>query len=122
MADSVEQKTRKSGKTPQRRKSKRGAVKREEALALDAEVERARILVREVGEAVLARLEGRAAALHQALTGEGLPEAPALPRAERLKRLRQVAAGLKVKPGKGRVKDLARLEALFDALEEALRP
>ncbi len=113
---------RTDGKTPERRKSKKGAVKREEALALAAEVERARLLVREVGEAVLARLEGRAAVLHQALTGEGLPEAPALPRAERLRHLRQAAAGLKVKPAKGRVKDLARLEALFDALEEVLSP
>lgn len=122
MAGPVEPRKRKNGKTPELRKSKGGTVKRKEARALALEVERARVLVREVGEAVLARLEGRAAALHQALTGEGLPEAPSLPRAERLRRLRQVAAGLKVKPAKGRVKDLARLEALFDALEEILSP
>ena len=103
-------------------KPKARAVKREEALALAREVERARGLVREVGEAVCARLEGRAAALVQVLTGEGLPEAPVLPPAERLKRLRRIAAGLRVKPPKGRVKDLARLESLLEVLEEALLP
>lgn len=113
---------RPSGKRPPRAKPKVRALKREEAAALAREVERARALVREVGEAVCARLEGRAAALSQTLTGEGLPEIPPLPPAERLKRLRKAAAGLKVKPAKGRVKDLARLEAFLTAVEEALSP
>jgi hypothetical protein len=113
---------RQDEKALSRRKPKPRAMKREEALTLARDVERARSLVREVGEAVCARLEGRAAALVQVLTGEGLQEAPVLPPAERLKRLRRAAAGLKVKPPKGRVKDLARLEALFEVLEEALLP
>lgn len=98
------------------------APKKEEALALAREVARARGLLKEVSEAVSIRLDGRAAALYQILTGEGLPEAPVLPPAERLRRLRRAASSLKVKPPKGRVKDLARLEALLEALEEALLP
>jgi len=122
MTERTEPPKGKNEKALPRQKPKARAVKREEALALAREVERARSLVREVGEAVCARLEGRAAALVQVLTGEGLPEAPVLPPAERLKRLRRIAAGLRVKPPKGRVKDLARLESLLEVLEEALLP
>ncbi|MGC8762588.1 MAG: hypothetical protein ACP5VN_02975 [Acidobacteriota bacterium] len=122
MAERTDPVKRETGKGLPGKKPKARPGKREEALALAREVERARGLVREVGEAVSARLEGRAAALFQALTGEGLPEPPVLPPAERLRRLRRAAAALKVKPSKGRVKDLARLEAFLEALEEVLLP
>jgi hypothetical protein len=82
-----------------------------------------RLLLRDVSDAVFARLDGEAAAVLAALDGEPVPgDAPAHPSAERVRALRAVVADLKVKPRKGRVKDLGRLEAVLEAMTARLLP
>lgn len=80
---------------------------------LGVEMRRIRSLFIEIGERYLADSEGRIVAVIEALEKRKLPT----PCVERL--LKEVRA-LKVKPRKGRRKDLARIEALVDGFRKTL--
>lgn len=76
-----------------------------------------RPVVREVGTAFLDRLDGDLAGLALSLGGENLHgESPALPRPPILSAMLANIRAVKVKPRKGRVKDLRRIEALLESL------
>jgi len=88
-----------------------------------SEVLKLRALLKEVGSAVLDRLDGEAASLGLFLRGDALPgEKPVLPSARVLKAMLVCFATLKVKPKKGRVKDLDRIEALMKLLAGKMPP
>ncbi|MCX7012215.1 MAG: hypothetical protein NTW86_06565 [Candidatus Sumerlaeota bacterium] len=80
--------------------------------ALEERVRNARRLARETAAQVAAALE---AALEQALAGAKRIEPPAR-RARFCQRAAKRFAELKVKPAKGRLKDLRRIDALLAAL------
>jgi len=76
-----------------------------------------RPILKESGTALLDRLDGELAGLSRWLMGEGLSgDRPILPRAPVLFDMLADIQTLKVKPKKGRVKDLARIEALVESL------
>ncbi len=87
------------------------------------ELSKLRAVLKEVGSAVVDRLDGEAASLALFLDGDRLPgERPILPCAGALKAMAALLATLKVKPKKGRVKDLARIEALLSGLAAKTPP
>lgn len=87
------------------------------------ELSKVRAVLKEVGSGVVDRLDGEAASLALFLEGESLPgEKPLLPSARTLKSMLVAFGGLKVKPKKGRVKDLARIELLLVALACKMPP
>ena len=87
------------------------------------ELSKLRALLKEVGSGVVDRLDGEAASLALFLEGESLPgEKSLLPSARTLKAMLAIFGGLKVKPKKGRVKDLARIELLLVALACKMPP
>ncbi len=88
-----------------------------------SEVLKLRALLKEVGSAVLDRLDGEAGALGLFLRGDALPgETPVLPSARVLNAMLACFATLKVKPKKGRVKDLDRIEGLMKQLAGKMPP
>lgn len=106
----------KGGKTPAKDRPSPAA-------ALAGDVTQLRLLLKDVSDAVFARLDAEAAAVLTALDEGALPgDVPALPSAEQIRVLRTVVAELKVKPRKGRVKDLGRLEAVLKVLTARLLP
>jgi len=90
---------------------------RKTAKTLEAELARLRALVREVGEACLTNLEAEVVQIANDLDAarEELTDDRALAR------MVEEVRALRVKPGKGRVKDLKRIDLLIDRLEEILR-
>jgi hypothetical protein len=80
---------------------------------LGVEMRRIRSLFIEIGERYLADVEGRIVVVIDGLEKRKLPA----PCVERL--LKEVRA-LKVKPRKGRRKDLARIEALAEGIRKTL--
>ncbi|OGB94584.1 MAG: hypothetical protein A2Z31_09895 [candidate division NC10 bacterium RBG_16_65_8] len=77
-----------------------------------------RPVVKEVGTALLDRLDGDLAGLALSLRGEDLHgESPTLPRPRVLSAMLADIQAVKVKPKKGRVKDLRRIEALLESLQ-----
>ncbi len=88
-----------------------------------SEILKLRALLKEVGSAVMDRLDGEAAALGLFLRGDSLPgEKPVLPSARVLNAMLTCFATLKVKPKKGRVKDLDRIEGLMKQLAGKMPP
>ncbi len=83
-----------------------------------------RPVLKEIGTTLLDRLEGEMASLALSLDGgEGLAgETPTLPRSAVLSKMLADIQALKVKPRKGRVKDLRRLEALLESLTARIPP
>lgn len=76
-----------------------------------------RPILKDVGTALLDRLDGDLAGLALWLNGEGLLGDPhVLPSPSVLSAMLADISGLKVKPKKGRVKDLRRIEALLELL------
>lgn len=76
-----------------------------------------RPVVKEVGTALLDRLDGDLAGLALSLGGEDLHgESPALPRPPVLSAMLANIKAVKVKPRKGRLKDLRRIEGLLESL------
>jgi hypothetical protein len=76
-----------------------------------------RPILKDSGTALLDRLDGELVGLSRWLAGEGLSgERPTLPRTTVLSDMLIDIQTLKVKPKKGRVKDLARIEALVESL------
>lgn len=88
-----------------------------------AELANIRTVLREVSAAIVERLDGEAAILFLYLEGEPLPgERAILPNARTLRAVLAALAQLKVKPRKGRVKDLARIEFLLTTLSDRMPP
>jgi hypothetical protein len=84
---------------------------------ISLELLKLRPVVKEAGTTLLARLDGDLAGLALALGGEKLHgESPALPRPPVLSAMLATIRTVKVKPKKGRVKDLWRIEALLESL------
>ena len=97
--------------------------RRKLGLAVAEELQATRGLLREAGEAVLVRLDAELAAMASYLRGEELEgERPRLPSPRTLAAMVEECRALKVKPKKGRVKDLARIEALLKALSAMMPP
>ncbi len=97
--------------------------RRKLGLAAAEELQATRGLLREAGEAVLVRLDAELAAMASYLRGEELEgERPRLPSPRTLAAMVEACRALKVKPKKGRVKDLARIEALLKALSAMMPP
>lgn len=106
------------------RKKGGGKAHRESMAAeLALELNRVRSALRESSEQLVARLDGELAALGLYLNGQGVPEEkPLLPPARVLSQMLAETKALKVKPKKGRVKDLGRMEALLDSLAAKMPP
>jgi hypothetical protein len=91
--------------------------------AVAVELSKVRAVLKEVGSGVVDRLDGEAASLALFLDGDCLPgEKALLPSARTLKAMAAAFGGLKVKPKKGRVKDLARIELLLMVLASKMPP
>jgi hypothetical protein len=102
---------------------RRKAGRREMGRELARELLKLRPLLREVSAAVQERLDGQLAGLALMLAGEDLHgDPPPLPEGRVLESLLSEVRHLKVKPRKGRVKDLARLDAFLKALAERIPP
>jgi hypothetical protein len=82
-----------------------------------------RPILKDVGNALLDRLDGELAGLSRSLAGEGLSgDPPNLPPAPILSGMLADIQALKVKPKKGRVKDLGRIEVLLESLSGRMPP
>ena len=117
-----------AGKIPAKKKAqvakKAPKVSRQElGQQVAIELSKLRAVLKEVGSGVVDRLDGEAGSLALFLEGDSLPgERPLLPSARTLKAMLAAFGGLKVKPKKGRVKDLARVELLLVALACKMPP
>jgi len=110
---------------PPKKKSKRdhGSKRSGSAQAVAEELQKLRPVLRDIGGVVLDRLEGQLAGLALFLDGESLPmERTPLPPSRTLAAMLADVKGLKLKPKKGRVKDLARIEALLETLTAKMPP
>lgn len=118
------QEARASKKTVAKRPKKGPKVSQAELGKQTAsELNKLRAVLKEVGAGVVDRLDGEIASLALFLDGENLPgEKPVLPRSGTLRSLLACFQELKVKPKKGRVKDLARIEALLSSLSAKMPP
>jgi hypothetical protein len=84
---------------------------------ISLELLKLRPVVKEAGTTLLDRLDGDLAGLALALSGETLHgESSLLPRPPVLSAMLANIKAVKVKPKKGRVKDLWRIEALLESL------
>ncbi len=110
---STDAKSRKQNKQPN---EKLGREVAEELLKL-------RPVLKEIGTHLLDRLEGDLTGLAVSLNGGGVAgHTPRLPRPSVLSEMRAAIQALKVKPKKGRVKDLRRVEALLLSLTARIPP
>jgi len=116
------------GKVPAKKKAKvpKKAPKvsrQEQGRQVAVELSKVRSVLKEVASGVVDRLDGEAASLALFLDGDSLPgEKALLPSARTLKAMLVGFGGLKVKPKKGRVKDLARIELLLMVLASKMPP
>jgi hypothetical protein len=82
-----------------------------------------RPIFKDAGSALLRRLDGELAGLAHTLNGGGISgEAPVLPQTPILIAMLDDIRALKLKPKKGRVKDLRRIEALLESLAARIPP
>ena len=109
------------GGGPSKREGKAG--RQELGKELARELLKLRPTLRDVSAAVLDRIDGQLVGLALMLGGEKLHgEAPPLPQARILEALRSELGAIRLKPRKGRVKDLARVDALLKAIAEKIPP
>jgi hypothetical protein len=119
---------------PKSRDSKNGAGKartgrggkpsrRDLGRQVSQELLKLRPLFKDVGSALLHRLDGELAGLAHTLNGGGISgEAPVLPQTPILVTMLDDIRALKLKPKKGRVKDLRRIETLLESLAARIPP
>jgi hypothetical protein len=113
------------GKNPAAKKRKSVKKPSRQALSRQASQEMAKLrpILKDIGGALLDRLDGELAGLARSLGGEDLHgERPALPQPPVLIAMLADIKALKVKPKKGRVKDLGRLETLLESLFARMPP
>ena len=93
------------------------AARRRLGKQVSLELLKLRPVVKEIGTRLLDHLDGELAGLALSLEGEDLHgESPALPRTRTLSAMLADIEAMKVKPKKGRIKDLRRIEALLESL------
>jgi hypothetical protein len=106
-------------KHKQAKKPSRQEMSRE----VSRELLKLRPVLRGVGSALLDRLDGELAGLAASLDGKSLHgDVPALPEVAVLFAMLADIQALKVKPKKGRLKDLRRVEALLESLSALIPP
>ena len=113
------------GKNPAAKKRKSVKKPSRQALGRPASHEMAKLrpILKDIGSALLDRLDGELAGLARSLGGEDLHgERPVLPQPPVLIAMLADIKALKVKPKKGRVKDLGRLETLLESLSARIPP
>ena len=113
------------GKNPAAKKRKSVKKPSRQALSRQASQEMAKLrpILKDIGGALLDRLDGELAGLARSLGGEDLHgERPVLPQPPVLITMLADIKALKVKPKKGRVKDLGRLETLLESLSARMPP
>jgi hypothetical protein len=87
------------------------------------ELAKLRPVLRNIGTALLDRLDGELAGLERSLNGEGVTgERPVLPHTPVLSAMLADIQTLKLKPKKGRLKDLGRIEVLLESLNGRIPP
>jgi len=97
--------------------------RQELAQQVSQELVKLRPILKDISSALLDRLDGELAVLSRALAGEGgSDDLPSLPRASILSGMLGDIHALKVKPKKGRVKDLGRIEVLLESLSGRMPP
>ena len=114
-----------AGKKPAAKKRKSVKKPSRQALGRQASQEMAKLrpILKDIGSALLDRLDGELAGLARSLDGEDLHgERPVLPQPPVLIAMLADIKALKVKPKKGRVKDLGRIEALLESLSARMPP
>ena len=107
------------GKNPAAKKRKSVKKPSRQALSRQASQEMAKLrpILKDIGSALVDRLDGELAGLARSLGGEDLHgERPVLPQPPVLIAMLADIKALKVKPKKGRVKDLGRIETLLESL------
>ncbi len=110
---------KKKAKRERKPKAKRTEIAREVA----QELHKLRPVMREIGGSLLDRLDGQLAGLALYLEGQSLPlERTPLPPGRTLAAMLAAVKALKIKPKKGRAKDLARIEALLESLTAKMPP
>ena len=93
------------------------AARRRLGKQVSLELLKLRPVVKEIGTRLLDHLDGELAGLALSLEGKDLHgESPALPRSRTLSAMLVDIKAMKVKPKKGRIKDLRRIEALLESL------
>jgi hypothetical protein len=113
---------RKKAKVPARKKVAK-ASKEVRASELAVELAKMRSIVKEIGENLVTRMDADLAALALYLEGTGLAEEkPVLPPAGVIGSMMAEVKALKVKPHKGRVKDLWRVADLLRSLSSKMPP
>ena len=113
------------GKVRAGKKSEGGKASSRQELGrqVSEELSKLRPALKDVGTALLDRLDGELAGLARSLDGRGMPgETPVLPQARVLSAMLATIKALKVKPKKGRVKDLRRIETLLESLSARIPP
>ena len=113
------------GKNPAAKKRKSVKKPYRQALGRQASQEMAKLrpILKDIGSALLDRLDGELAGLARSLGGEDLHgERPVLPQPPVLIAMLADIKALKVKPKKGRVKDLGRIETLLESLSARIPP
>jgi len=113
------------GKNPAAKKRKSVKKPSRQALSRQASQEMAKLrpILKDIGSALVDRLDGELAGLARSLGGEDLHgERPVLPQPPVLIAMLADIKALKVKPKKGRVKDLGRIETLLESLSARIPP
>ena len=113
------------GKNPAAKKRKSVKKPSRQALSRQASQEMAKLrpILKDIGNALVDRLDGELAGLARSLGGEDLHgERPVLPQPPVLIAMLADIKALKVKPKKGRVKDLGRIETLLESLSARIPP
>jgi hypothetical protein len=104
-------------------KESRKASRQEIARQVSQELAKLRPILKDVGTALMDRLDGGLAGLAVWLGGKSLHgERLALPRPPILSAMLADIKAVKLKPKKGRVKDLARIEDLLESLNDRMPP
>lgn len=87
------------------------------------ELAKLRPVLRNIGTTLLDRLDGELAGLARSLNGEGVSgDRPVLPHTPVLSTMLADIQTLKLKPKKGRLKDLGRIEVLLESLSGRMPP
>ena len=114
-----------AGKDPaaKKRKSAKKPSRQEMSRQASQELAKLRPILKDIGSALMDRLDGELAGLARSLGGEELHgERPVLPQPPVLIAMLAEIKALKVKPKKGRVKDLGRIETLLESLSARIPP
>ena len=113
------------GKNPaaKKRKSVKKPSRQEMGRQASQELAKLRPILKDIGGALLDRLDGELTGLARSLGGEDLHgERPVLPQPPVLIAMLADIKALKVKTKKGRVKDLGRIETLLESLFARIPP